>query len=116
MLLLVVLFWSICAYASLWQRWLWSTAQEAITKCEGLGFAVEASGLRPRVVLVGQYEEKGVVIQLEGGIFGEYTTFIVERRKVIFPLLKTSLDLELALNTFGQTSARSAPISTPQIE
>ena len=115
-LLLIVLFWSIVLYASIWQQWLWATAEEAVVKSEALGFSVEAFGLRPRLVMVGQYADKDLVIRWEGGIFGEYTTLIEKQRSVYVPIVKTSVELERALNDFCQTIVHSEPTSKPQIE
>lgn len=65
--------WAWVAFQRLWQQSLLEESAEAIAYLEGQGFTRRPTGLRARVVLVGEIEGQPARVVWQGGLLGART-------------------------------------------
>ena len=98
--MLVVVFWVVMIYASLWQQSFFVSCRAAIEYSEELRIFLQPVGLRSQLVARGYLGGQLIEIRWCGGISGEYTTISSGSSRQRYPLLSSEKELRDGLMPF----------------
>jgi len=116
--MLIVCLWCLLLYGILWQHRLWRSCQEAIAHCQNLGLQLQPTGIRPRLISRGVYQDEFIEIHWCGGVDKEYSVVFIDEQKNRVPVLQNTVNVDstLAQILSVNTTVHSEPISTLQNE